>query len=404
MKPARRVIAGRTIPYRIVLNGIVAATFIHFAKRWVALPVEGKPHRVVLVMGRPRLAIILLSTVLAAGAGCSLFEEAHKPQYETVQADPRHETAVAEAEHAQALKLLNEPSCCTGCNPCKAEEHLQKALVADVTYGPAHNTLGMLYLRQQKFYLAAWEFEYAQKLMPDRFEPLYNLGLVYEAADKLDRAIEFYSMAFSLSPRTPQVLESLARARLRNGEPVASVRPLLKEILFYETRPVWVCWAKDRLGLAPEKSVQNDFPPPPLPANDRRTNKSRERVPETPVPDDSSAPAPKVANPNPKHQLSPSPDIGSDVFSELSEPGSSDAPASVPLAVTTSAKKPQGAAAPIIERMGSASSASASAAESWSETPNSSQPSDTAVPASAAEKSTAGRLAPFCDESLKSIP
>jgi tetratricopeptide (TPR) repeat protein len=192
-------------------------------------------------MDRRRLPALLISAALAAGSGCSLFQEEHKPQYETVQADPRHDTAVAEAEHAQALKILNEPSCCTGCNPCKAEEHLQKALVADVTYGPAHNTLGMLYLRQRKLYLAAWEFEYAQRLMSDRFEPVYNLGLVYEAADKLDRAVEFYSMAFSLSPRTPDVLEGLARARLRNGEPLASVRPLLKEILLYETRPAWVC-------------------------------------------------------------------------------------------------------------------------------------------------------------------
>jgi hypothetical protein len=344
----------------------------------------------VLVMGGPRLIILLLSAALAAGSGCSLFEEAHKPQqYETVQADPRHETAVAEAEHAKALKILNEPSCCTGCNPCKAEEHLQKALVADVTYGPAHNTLGMLYLRQRKLYLAAWEFEYAQRLMPDRFEPVYNLGLVYEAADKLDRAIEFYSIAFSLSPRTPQVLESLARARLRNGEPIASVRPLLQEILFYETRPVWVCWAKDRLGLTPEKSVQNDFSPPPLPATDRRTNKSRERVPDPPIPDNSVAPAPKVANSNPKNQLSSATDVRNDVFSDLAEPGSSDAPASVPLPVTATGnpRVANNAIAPTTPRSGTASSVSATAAEGWPEAADPPQTPAATIPASPSGKS-----------------
>jgi hypothetical protein len=359
-------------------------------------------------MGRPRLMVLLLSAALAVGSGCSLFEEAHKPQqYETVQADPRHETAVAEAEHAKALKILNEPTCCTGCNPCKAEEHLQKALVADVTYGPAHNTLGMLYLRQRKLYLAAWEFEYAQRLMPDRFEPVYNLGLVYEAADKLDRAIEFYSIAFSLSPRTPQVLESLARARLRNGEPIASVRPLLKEILFYETRPVWVCWAKDRLGLAPEKSVQNDFSPPPLPATDRRTNKSRERVPDPPIPDDSSAPAPapKVASPNPKNQLSSATSVRSDVFSELAEPESSDAPASLPLPVTAPGKSrvASNAIAPTTPRSGPASSVSATAAEGWFETADPPQTSAATVPASASGKSPPAND-PIGEEIPKSIP
>jgi hypothetical protein len=294
-----------------------------------------------------RFSALCSSIALAVCAGCGSLQEAHKLQYETVQADPRHETAVAEAEHAKALKILNEPGCCTGSNPCKAEEHLQKALVADVTYGPAHNTLGMLYLRQHRLYLAAWEFEYAQRLMSDRFEPLYNLGLVYEAADKLERAIEFYSMAFSLSPRTPDVLESLARARLRNGEPLADVRPLLKEIVFYETRPAWVCWAKDRLGLEPERFAQGDSPATPLPAKDRRTNRSQKPVPEPPVPDDSQGPPPKVALPNTTKQLSSTKNPASDVFSELTQPDSTDAPASAPLAIVSkSAESASASSAP----------------------------------------------------------
>jgi hypothetical protein len=31
--------------------------------------------------------------------------------------------------------------------------------------GPAHNNLGIVYYRQKKYYLAAWEFQYAAKLM-----------------------------------------------------------------------------------------------------------------------------------------------------------------------------------------------------------------------------------------------
>ncbi len=289
-------------------------------------------------MDRWHYPALVLSVPLVLFSGCNFFSETHKAQYETVQADPRHETAVAEAEHAKALKFLNGSPPCKGCDPIKAEEHLQQALVADATYGPAHNTLGMLYLRQRKLYLAAWEFEYAQRLMPDRFEPLYNLGLVYEAADKLDRAVEFYSMAFSISPRTPDVLESLARARLRNGETIANVRPLVKEILFYETRPVWICWAKDRLGLAPEAIAQKDVPPTPLPASDRRGSSPHKKPPEPPLPDESpdNSPglAPKVARPNPTNQLSSTTGVRSDVFSELSQPDSTNAPASDPLAVT----------------------------------------------------------------------
>lgn len=304
-----------------------------YRQEWAQRSAFGKLEFLVSPMDRWHFPACILGISLAAISGCNSFQETQKPQYETVQADPRHETAVAEAEHAKALKFLNGSSACKGCDPAKAEEHLQKALVADVTYGPAHNTLGMLYLRQRRLYLAAWEFEYAQKLMPERFEPLYNLGLVYEAADKLERAIEFYSMAFSISPRTPDVLESLARARLRNGESLANVRPLLKEVLFYDTRPVWVCWAKDRLELAPEETVQNDLPPTPSPASDRRSSNPHMRPPEPPLPDQSPDIAPKVAAPNPAHQLSSTSGVRNDVFSDFDQPDSTDAPASDPLAI-----------------------------------------------------------------------
>lgn len=357
-------------------------------------------------MDRWPLPILVLSVPLVLLSGCNSFHETHKPQYETVQADPRHETALAEAEHAKAVKFLNGSGGCKGCNPVKAEEHLQKALMADVTYGPAHNTLGMLYLREGKLYLAAWEFEYAQKHMPDRFEPLYNLGLVYEAADKLDRAVEFYSMAFSLSPRTPDVLESLARARLRNGEAIANVRPLLKEILFYETRPAWVCWAKERLGLAPEETVQNDGPPTPLPANDRRWDGPHKKPPEPPLPDESSGVPPKVARPNLTNPLSSTTGVRNDVFSELEQPNSTDAPASNPLAITEK-RHQQGADAAIppdtADTWATSSELTPTTAQE-SPSPRNGQPQSAAVtPASSDSSLDRGRIL-FGDDSSKFAP
>jgi hypothetical protein len=32
--------------------------------------------------------------------------------------------------------------------------------------GPAHNNLGIVYYRQKKYYLAAWEFQHAARLYP----------------------------------------------------------------------------------------------------------------------------------------------------------------------------------------------------------------------------------------------
>ncbi len=257
-------------------------------------------YRILPRLGR-RLSAARLAMPIAVGtalatSGCSAFHETQKTHYETVQADAQHDTQTAEAEHAKAIEFLSG-SKCGGCDFVKAEEHLQKALVADVTYGPAHNTLGMLYLRQRRLYLAAWEFEYANKLMSERFEPLYNLALVYESADKLDRAIEYASMAFSLAPRNPDVLETLIRTRLRNGDPIDEVRPLMKEVLFYETRPAWVCWAKEQLSHVSENSGRTAPFPPPAPGQVPPPEPLLKHRTEPPSPQDDRAEPPKVARP-----------------------------------------------------------------------------------------------------------
>ncbi len=67
------------------------------------------------------------------------------PHYQTVPASPQRAAETAREEHEKALKLLDH----LNAGPkriARAEDHLQRALVADVTYGPAHNSLGMLLL------------------------------------------------------------------------------------------------------------------------------------------------------------------------------------------------------------------------------------------------------------------
>jgi hypothetical protein len=244
-----------------------------------------------------RLAVhMAMWTALVAG-GCGAFRATEKTHYETVQADAQHDTQLAEAEHAKAIDYFCGRKCGGACDLVKAEEHLQKALLADVTYGPAHNSLGMLYQKQRKLYLAAWEFEYANKLMPERFEPLYNLALVYESADKLDRAIEYASMAFSMAPRNADVLETLIRTRMRNGDPVEEIRPLIKEVLFYETRPTWVCWAKEQLSRAPENPSRNSPFAPPAPGEVPPPEPLLKRGADPPLPQDTPARPPKIARP-----------------------------------------------------------------------------------------------------------
>jgi hypothetical protein len=278
--------------------------------------------------------------IALVASGCAALRETKTTHYETVQADGQHDTQTAEAEHAKAIDYLSGHKCGGACDFVKAEEHLQKALVADVTYGPAHNTLGMLYLKQRRLYLAAWEFEYANKLMPERFEPIFNLALVYESADKLDRAIEYASMAFSMAPRNPDVLETLIRTRIRNGDPIEELRPLMKEVLFYETRPAWVCWAREQLSRAPENPGRHPPFAPPAPGEVPPPEPLLKHRSEPPLPEDAPTQPPKVARPIlPDRATSSTGPVRDGLFLEAaqSEPSTtakSDAPANQPMLIS----------------------------------------------------------------------
>ncbi len=130
-----------------------------------------------------------------------------------------------------------------------AEDLLKEALTADVGFGPAHNNLGKVYLEQGKLYLAAWEFEYASKLMPYRPEPRNNLGLVLESVRKLDEAISQYEAAHRLAPDHPELIGNLVRAKIRRGDEKSVVRELLRDLVLKEDRPDWQAWAERELAM-----------------------------------------------------------------------------------------------------------------------------------------------------------
>ena len=126
---------------------------------------------------------------LAASAcisGCTTpASNARSNGYQTVAKEPRQDAEVARQENARAVVLMEKP------DNAAAESALKAALEADIMCGPAHNNLGKVYYRQGKLYLAAWEFQYAMKLMPNQSEPPNNLGLVFEAAGKARRGRGF---------------------------------------------------------------------------------------------------------------------------------------------------------------------------------------------------------------------
>ncbi len=124
---------------------------------------------------------------------------------------------------------------------------LERAIVADTMYGPAHNDLGLVYFHQDRAYEAAREFDKASKLMPRRGEPLNNLGLVYEQADKWADAETAYASALELDPVNTEFAGNLARMRIRRGERDEATRKLLELLVLKDSRPAWVDWARSNL-------------------------------------------------------------------------------------------------------------------------------------------------------------
>lgn len=191
-------------------------------------------------------AALALGACLALACGCAsrpTDKSAAQDEYQTLGAEPHRKTDAAQLDNARAVELMNQGKF------DEAETALKSALTADVMHGPAHNNLGKVYYHQGKLYLAAWEFQYAAKLMPHQPEPLNNLGLVFEAAGKLDDAVTSYGKAMAFEPDNPQFIGNLARARVRRGEgDEAEVRELLSKLVTRDTRPDWVEWARRRLA------------------------------------------------------------------------------------------------------------------------------------------------------------
>ncbi|MBE3123318.1 MAG: tetratricopeptide repeat protein [Planctomycetes bacterium] len=252
------------------------------------------------------LAVLLIAVLaLVPLAGCQtlgrVFKGRQAKGLKVVAADPNRDTASAEKHNTKATEALQRNDLTEAEKECKA------ALADDALYGPAHNNLGVVYHRQKKYYLAAWEYQYAAKVMPDKAQPRNNLGQVFELVGQLPEAIESYEEAAELSPDDAVIAGNLARALVRSGKTDDRTRHLLEEVVIKDTRPAWVEWARKCLALmgpagsrqpepAPITALEkpatekppSDAPPPDLPPG----------PPDPPPPPPSTAPRPGGAGPS----------------------------------------------------------------------------------------------------------
>jgi Flp pilus assembly protein TadD len=207
-------------------------------------------------------ALTLLPAVLlaAVACGCHRAQQAPPTDYQTVATDPRRDTDAARRLNGQAVALIAEGKL------DEAEAGLKQALAADMFFGPAHNNLGTVYYRQKKFYLAAWEFQYAAKLMPTKAEPRNNLGMVYETVGKLDDAAKSYEEALQLESDASVIAGNLARVYVRTARNDEKTRRLLGDVALKDTRPEWVAWAREHLAtMGQPKAPAPTIAPKPAP-------------------------------------------------------------------------------------------------------------------------------------------
>ena len=125
----------------------------------------------------------------------------------------------------------------------EAEHVLREALGADLFFGPAHNNLGVVYLKQKKLYEAAGEFEWARKLMPGHPDPRMNLALTLEQAGQTDEAIATYRTALVVWPGHIATVQALAKLHVVSGRDSPELEEWLGEVAVRgETEP-WRAWA-----------------------------------------------------------------------------------------------------------------------------------------------------------------
>ena len=181
------------------------------------------------------LGFVFVVIVCASCAASSA--QLPRPTHAGTGGNPKRANALA----TEALSMIDS-------DPARAEELLHSALKADPFDGPAHNDLGVLYLRQARLYEAATEFEAARKLMPGSPDPRLNLGLTFERAGLYERALTAYDSALETWPTHIRTTEAIARLTLRTGRTSERLPAMLEAIALRGETADWRSWAKEQMS------------------------------------------------------------------------------------------------------------------------------------------------------------
>jgi len=195
---------------------------------------KGRDH----ILGAVRLLVL---AAMAASASCS--SSPARGPYAPLSEGQR-DTVKAQKLNQDAAKIIDG-------DPSEAEKLLREALTADLYLGPAHNNLGVVYLKQGDLYAAAGEFEWARKLMPGSPDPRMNLALTLERAGRTDEALSTYASALEVNSAHIETIQALTRLQIRAGKSDDTTKGQLEEIAMRGTSERWRVWAREQDPSSP---------------------------------------------------------------------------------------------------------------------------------------------------------
>lgn len=192
-------------------------------------------------VGNKGMAGMACVAIFAGLGGCQSARGTCHP-YSTHQETSFRDTHAAQQSNGKGLKQI-EAEDFEG-----AEKSFREALGHDISFAPAHNNLGLLLLRQKRWYEASWEFAFASKLQPQAGEPKGNLGLVFEAIGQYDQAVDEYEAALKIDPDRVEVMGHLARTLVKSKDSTKQerLRELLDKLVL-RAAPDWSDWAREQL-------------------------------------------------------------------------------------------------------------------------------------------------------------
>ncbi len=187
------------------------------------------------------LLVPVIGALLASGCG----SDSARGPYSTDGRTTRN-VAKAEDRYQAALAAL----AVTPPDDRSAEALLRSALGYDLYHGEAHNNLGVLWLKQDRLYEAAEEFEWARKLLPGHPEPRVNLAIALERGGKHGEALDAARTALEVRPGNLAAIKTIAVIQIRESLTDDTTRAHLDAIVTRSNDQVWRAWAeRERLKL-----------------------------------------------------------------------------------------------------------------------------------------------------------